>query len=118
MAEDGFGSMDPQEIARAISAVKDQVVEAIQQTSERLEIERRMRENPWAVLGVAAGAGFLLGGGLWPVLRPFVRAAARSALSPSNLLGVAAALGALKVAQSEAGSETGPETGPSTPTSH
>ena len=103
MAEDGFGAMDPQEIARAISAVKDQVVEAIQQTSERLEIERRMRENPWTVLGVAAGAGFLLGGGLWPALRPFVKAAA---------------LGALKVAQGEAGAETGREPGPATPTSH
>jgi hypothetical protein len=115
MAADGFGAVDPQEIAQAISAVKDQVWEAVQQASERLEIERRMRENPWMVLGVAAGAGFLLGGGLWPALRPFVKAAARTALSPSNLLAVAAAVGALKAAQGE-GREPAME--PPTTTSH
>jgi hypothetical protein len=104
MPADGFGAVNPQEIAEAISAVKDQLVEAVQQASERLELERRMRENPWMVLGVAAGAGFLLGG-------------ARTALSPPNLIAVAAALGALKAAQ--AGQpEAEPETEPPTPTSH
>ena len=92
-----MGSIDPGEIVQAASAIKDQVADAIQQASERLELERRMRENPWVVLGIAAGAGFVLGGGLWPAIRPLVRAAARTALSPSNLLAAAAAVGALRV---------------------
>jgi hypothetical protein len=53
------------------------------------------------VLLVAAGAGFVLGGGLWPVLRPFVKAAGRAALSPTNLLAIGAAVGALRAAGSE-----------------
>ncbi|GEJ59308.1 hypothetical protein [Anaeromyxobacter diazotrophicus] len=116
MAAEGLGAMDPQQIAEAVSAVKDQVLEAVQQASERLEVERRMRENPWLVLGVAAGAGFLLGGGLWPALRPVVKAATRTALSPSNLVAVIAALGAFKAAQGAA-SEVENEQEP-TPTAH
>jgi hypothetical protein len=61
-----------------------------------------------AVLGVAAAAGFVLGGGLWPVLRPFVKAATRAALSPANLLAVGAAVGALRAAGT---GEPMPETG-------
>ena len=118
MAADGFDAMDPQEIAQAFSAVKDQVVEAVQQASERLEIERRMREQPWAVLGVAAGVGFVLGGGLWPALRPFVKAAARTALTPANLLALGAALGAIKAAQGEAAGATPAGEPEPTPTAH
>jgi hypothetical protein len=91
--------IDPAEIAEAISSMKDQVVDAVQAARERLEIDRRMREDPWLVLGVAAGAGFVLGGGLWPLLRPMVKAAGRAALSPSNLLAIAAALGATRAAR-------------------
>src|SRR5215208_5653146 len=114
---DVIGSMDPQEIAQAVSAVKDQVVRAVQQAGEKLEVERRMHENPWMVLGIAAGAGFLLGGGLWPALRPLVKAAGRTAMSPSNLLAIAAAFGAMRAAQSGDGSDTtaAPDT---TPTAH
>ncbi len=96
-----MGSMDPGEIVQAASAIKDQVADAIQQASERFEVERRMRENPWIVLGIAAGAGFILGGGLWPAMRPLVRAAARTAMSPSNLLAIAAAVGALRATAGE-----------------
>jgi hypothetical protein len=116
MAAEGFGAMDPEEMAQAISSMKDRVVEAAQQASERLELDRRMRENPWVVLGVAAGAGFLLGGGLWPLLRPIVKSAARTALAPANILAVAAAVGAMKAAQQS--QEEGGETGPATPTAH
>jgi len=66
-----------------------------------------MQENPMAVLGVAAAAGVVLGGGLWPILRPFVKAAARAALSPTNLLAIAAALGAMRAAGGN--SSTSPE---------
>jgi hypothetical protein len=91
-----IGSLDPSELVQAASAMKDQVAEAVQQASERLEVERRMKESPWVVLGIAAGAGFVLGGGLWPALRPLVKAAGRTALSPSNLLAIAAAFGAMR----------------------
>ncbi|HYG66871.1 MAG TPA: hypothetical protein VD838_04400 [Anaeromyxobacteraceae bacterium] len=60
-----------------------------------------------AVLGVAAAAGFVLGGGLWPLLRPFVKATARAALSPTNLLAVGAALGAMRAAGAQAEPEPG-----------
>jgi hypothetical protein len=100
MAE-GIGGVDPGEIAESFSSVEDQVIEAVQQASERLEIERHMRENPWMVLGIAAGAGFVLGGGLWPALKPLVKAAGRSALSPSNLLALLAALGAMRAGQAK-----------------
>ena len=53
-----------------------------------------------AVLGVAGAAGFVLGGGLWPVLRPFLKAATRAALSPANLLAIGAAVGAMRAARS------------------
>src|SRR5919204_5609566 len=102
-----IGAFDPSEVAEAVAGLKDQLVDAAQQASEQLELDRRMRENPWVVLGVAAGAGFLLGGGLWPALRPLFKAAGRTALSPSNLLALAAAFGAMRAAQQEQ-EETGP----------
>lgn len=118
MAEQ-MGSMDPNEIAHAISAVKDQVVDAVQEARERLEIDRRMRENPWLVLGIAAGAGFVLGGGLWPALRPMAKAAARAAMAPSNLLAIAAALGAMRAVRGEDdGGSVGDEPKATEPTSH
>lgn len=73
--------------------------EAFGRLAEELELERRMQESPLTVLGVAAAAGFVLGGGLWPVLRPFVRAAARTALAPGNLLAIGAAVGAMRAAR-------------------
>ncbi|MFL5263266.1 MAG: glycine zipper domain-containing protein [Anaeromyxobacteraceae bacterium] len=110
-----IGGIDPGEVAQAVTALKDQLVDAAQQASEKLEIEKRVQENPWMVLGIAAGAGFLLGGGLWPALRPLVKAAGRTAMSPSNLLAIAAAFGAMRAAQSSEGEEPGAET---TPTAH
>ncbi len=71
---------------------------AAERLSESLEIERRMQETPMAVLGVAAAVGRVLGGGRGPLLRPFVKAAARTALSPANLLALGAAVGAMRAA--------------------
>jgi hypothetical protein len=114
---DRIGSMDPKELLEAAAAMKDQLGQAVQQASERLELERRVRENPWLVLGMAAGAGFVLGGGLWPALRPFVKSASRAMLSPSNLLAIAAALGAMRAAGGQdEDDELGTE--PETPTAH
>jgi hypothetical protein len=94
-------NLDVNEILAAADAVKDRVLEEATRIAEQLELDRRMRENPMQTLAIAAGAGFLLGGGLWPVLRPFARAAARTLLSPQNLVAIAAAAGAMKAARSE-----------------
>ncbi len=113
---DRTDGLNPSEIVEAASAVRDQLADAVQQASERLEIERRIQENPWMVLGIAAGAGFVLGGGLWPALRPLVKAAGRAALSPSNLLAVAAAIGAMRASGAQSGEDEGDVEGSSTPT--
>jgi hypothetical protein len=91
---------DMGEMSDTLRGLTEQAREAIEKFAEDVELERRMRESPLAVLGVAAAAGFVLGGGLWPVLRPFVKAAARTALSPTNLLAIGAALGAMRAAGS------------------
>jgi hypothetical protein len=95
------GTAQGEQGADMVDALRDlgtETREAIGRLAEELELERRMQESPLAVLGVAAAAGFVLGGGLWPVLRPFVRAAARTALSPGNLLAIGAAVGAMRAA--------------------
>ncbi len=86
------------EMSETLRTVAGQAREVWDRFADEVELERRMRENPMAVLGVAAAAGFVLGGGLWPVLRPLVKAAARAALSPTNLLAIGAAVGALRAA--------------------
>src|SRR5512138_1365203 len=91
----GMGEADVNETLRSVA---EQARDAWERFAEEVELERRLRENPMAVLGVAAAAGFVLGGGLWPVLRPFVRAATRAAMSPANLLAIGAAVGAMRAA--------------------
>jgi hypothetical protein len=87
-------------------AVRDLVTEAratVSRLAGELEVERRVRERPLVALGVAAVAGFALGGGLWPVLRPFAKAALRTAFAPANLLAIGAALGAMRSASAREG---------------
>jgi hypothetical protein len=86
-----------------VRSVTDQARDAWERFAREVELERRMQETPLTVLGVAAAAGFVLGGGLWPLLRPFLKAAARAALSPTNLLAVGAALGAMRAAAAPSG---------------
>jgi hypothetical protein len=93
------------EAGEAMRGYADQARAAVERFAEEVELERRIQENPMAVLGVAAAAGFVLGGGLWPVLRPFARAALRTALSPANLIAIGAAIGALRAGA--AGGEEG-----------
>jgi hypothetical protein len=89
---------DMDEVGETLRSMTDEAREAVTRFAREIELERRMQERPMAVLGVAAAAGFVLGGGLWPLMRPFVKAAARTALSPANLLAIGAALGALRAA--------------------
>lgn len=86
------------DVTETLRTIGDEVREAWERFAEEVELERRMRETPMTVLGVAAAAGFVLGGGLWPVLRPVAKAAARAALSPANLLAIGAAIGAMRAA--------------------
>jgi hypothetical protein len=94
----GIEEMD--DVNETLRGLAEQARDAWGRFAEEVELERRMRETPMAVLGVAAAAGFVLGGGLWPVLRPFVKGAARAALSPANLLAIGAAVGAMRAASS------------------
>jgi hypothetical protein len=95
------------DVNETLRSVAEQARDAWGRFAEEVELERRMRDNPLTVLGVAAAAGFVLGGGLWPALRPFVKAAARAALSPTNLLAVGAAVGAMRAAGSHDGASAG-----------
>ena len=103
------GIEDAGDVNETIRSMAEQARDAWDRFAEDVELERRIHENPMAVLGVAAAAGFVLGGGLWPLLRPFVRAAARAALSPTNLLAIGAAVGAMRAAgaREEAPAEPG-----------
>ncbi len=92
------GGEDVAEVGDALRALGDEARDAWSKLASELEIERRMNENPLPVLGIALGAGFVLGGGLWPALRPFVKAVAKAALSPANLVAIAAAVGAMRAA--------------------
>jgi hypothetical protein len=102
------GMMGDGDVNETLRSVAEQAREAWDRFAQEVELERRMRENPMAVLGVAAAAGFVLGGGLWPVVRPFVRAATRAALSPANLLAIGAAVGALRAAGQREEASTAP----------
>jgi hypothetical protein len=105
---------DMGEMDETLRTVAQQAREMWGKFAEQVELERRVRENPMAVLGVAAAAGFVLGGGLWPAVRPFVRATVRAALSPANLLAIGAAVGAMRAAgqhgETRAEEPTGTET--------
>jgi hypothetical protein len=108
------GIEDMGDVNETLRNVAEQARDAWGRFADEVELDRRMHETPMAVLGVAAAAGFLLGGGLWPVLRPFVKGAFRAALSPANLLAIGAALGAMRAAGSQdempAGAEGGART--------
>jgi hypothetical protein len=86
------------DVNAALCSVAEQARKAWSRFANEVELERRMQEGPMQILGVAAAAGFVLGGGPWPVLRPFVKAMARTALSPANLLAIGAAVEAMRVA--------------------
>ena len=96
MAADGKKGMDVDEAGEVMRTYAEQARQAVEKFAQDVDLERRIQENPLAVLGVAAAAGFVLGGGLWPVLRPFARAAVKTALSPANLLAIGAAIGAMR----------------------
>ncbi len=102
------------DIDETLRSLAEQARDAWGSFAREIDLDRRMRENPMAVLGVAAAAGFVLGGGLWPMLRPFAKAVGRAALSPSNLLAIGAAVGAMRAA----GRHEDVPPGPDAPATH
>src|SRR5512142_3388767 len=94
------GIEDMGDMNETLRSAAEQARDAWGRLADEVELDRRMQETPMAVLGVAAVAGFVLGGGLWPVLRPLVKGAFRAALSPANLLAIGAAVGAMRAAGS------------------
>ncbi len=98
------------DVNETLKSLAEEARDAWGRFAQEIELERRMRESPMTVLGVAAAAGFVLGGGLWPVLRPFARAMGRAALSPSNLLAIGAAVGAIRAASRGEEVPAGPDT--------
>jgi hypothetical protein len=111
-----MAGMEPMgDVNETVRSVAEQARDAWSRFAEEVELERRMQENPLPVLSVAAAAGFVLGGGLWPVLRPFFKAAARAAVSPANLLAIGAAVGAMRAASAH---DEAPETRPTEGTAH
>jgi hypothetical protein len=107
--EDGMA-----DVRAALRELSAEARDAAARLASAVELERRMEEAPFAVLGVAAAAGFVLGGGLWPVLRPFMKSALRTALSPGNLLAIGAAIGAMRAAGAGAQEPEPPLTSPAT----
>jgi hypothetical protein len=96
--DEATGTGEVADLAEALRDLGSEARDTVSRLVREWELERRVQENPVAALGVAAAAGFVLGGGLWPLLRPFVKAAARTALSPANLLALGAAIGAMRAA--------------------
>jgi len=105
----GLRNGDLTGVSDAVRELGAEAREAAARFSESLDLDRRMQESPLAVLGVAAAVGLVVGGGLWPLLRPFMKAVARSAFSPSNLIAIGAAVGALRAAAARG------EAGPASP---
>jgi hypothetical protein len=102
------------DVRAALRELGAEARDAAARFASAVELERRMEESPFAVLGVAAAAGFVLGGGLWPVLRPFMKSALRTALSPGNLLAIGAAIGAMRAAGAGGAEPEPPATSPAT----
>jgi hypothetical protein len=75
-------------VARAARSLREQVRSTAEDFSHALDIRRRARRHPYAMVAAALGAGYILGGGL------FSRTTAR-------LLGVAGRVAALPVLRSE-----------------
>jgi hypothetical protein len=115
MARDGTKGKNVDDAGDVMRTYADQARQAVEKFAQDVELERRIQENPLAVLGVAAAAGFILGGGLWPVLRPFARAAVKTALSPANLLAIGAAIGAMRASE---GATDAPDLGEEVQGSH
>ena len=67
-----------------ISALAGAVLSAGRSAAERVDIERRMREQPAQTLAIAFGVGYVAGGGFFtPTTKRMLRLAARLWLLPA-----------------------------------
>ena len=68
---------------RSVGEIASEIGSAAAELYDRLDIWRQLQEHPYRTLAVAAGIGYVLGGGLFtPLTGALVRVGARAALLP------------------------------------
>jgi hypothetical protein len=81
-------------IGRDVAGLREELSGAAQELSSRVNLGRAVHEHPFRTLLVAAGVGYVLGGGLFtPLTRRLLGAGARALVVPlvrSQLAAVAA----------------------------
>jgi hypothetical protein len=71
------------ELGRDAKRVADDLHGIYTTATERVDLGRVYRDNPWLVLGAAAGVGYVLGGGLFtPLTARLLRLGTRALLVP------------------------------------
>lgn len=88
------GAVDgPRQGDRSVGEIASELGSTAAELYERLDLPRQMREHPYRTLAIAAGVGYVLGGGLFtPLTATLVRVGARAALVP--MLGTLGAVAA------------------------
>ena len=68
---------------RSVAELANDLGSTAAELYERLDLPRQMRDHPYRTLAMAAGIGYVIGGGLFTPLTPtLVRVGARAALVP------------------------------------
>ncbi|WP_373048932.1 hypothetical protein [Vulgatibacter sp.] len=68
---------------RSVGDIASELGDAAVELYERLDVARQLQEHPYRTLAVAAGVGYVLGGGLFtPLTGALVRVGSRAMLLP------------------------------------
>jgi len=68
---------------KSVGEIAGEIAEAASELYERLDIGRQLQEHPYRTLAIAAGIGYVLGGGLFtPLTGTLLRIGARAAMLP------------------------------------
>ena len=68
---------------KSVGEIAGEIAEAAAELYERLDIGRQLQEHPYRTLAIAAGIGYVLGGGLFtPLTGTLLRIGARAAMLP------------------------------------
>jgi hypothetical protein len=75
--------MEPQQDDRPVGDIAGELGGAARELYERFDLRREVEEHPYRTVLVAAGVGYVLGGGLFsPLTRQMLRLGVRLALVP------------------------------------